>query len=141
VLVDAEESLAGDEMLRSYTEAMGGSELFTLAIDAARMAPEVASAELQALTDSCGLGDRQDVDLVAVVGERHVAERHRMLSGARARYRREDDTEGALPAFTPASLRACASSHRPHRYPGRHDCGRLPSRCLAIALGNAAQAC
>jgi hypothetical protein len=104
-LADAEELIADDDMLRSYAEAMGGSELVTLAIDATRLEPDVAAQKLQALTERCGLGEREDIDLLAVVGARDAAQRHRMVSGSRARYRRsENGTDGGPPVFTPASL-------------------------------------
>ena len=108
-LADAEELLAGDDMLGRYAEAMGGSELITLAIDATRMAPDDAAGQLQALIDRCGLGERVDIDLLAVVGQQDAAQRHRMHSSARALYRRAADGDaasgaGGPPVFTPESL-------------------------------------
>jgi hypothetical protein len=114
-LADAEELLAADDMMRRYAEAMGGSELITLAIDATRMAPDDAAGQLQALIGRCGLDDRADIDLLAVVGQQDAAQRHRMRSGARAVYRRATDGASAPdegpPVFTPdtlAELRAYA---------------------------------
>ncbi|MGO9754589.1 MAG: glycosyltransferase [Solirubrobacteraceae bacterium] len=105
VLVDAEELLADDEMLRSYAEAMSGSELITLAIDGTRMQPDVAATELQALVGRCGLADRHDVDLLAVIGERDAVQRQRMSRGTHAYYRRNGEpAESERPVFTPASL-------------------------------------
>lgn len=107
-LADAQELLAGDDMLEHYAEAMGGSELITLAIDATRMAPDDAARELQALIERCGLAGRADIDLLAVIDERDAAQRHRMRSGARAVYRRAADggpsPDGGPRVFTPESL-------------------------------------
>ena len=107
-LADAEELLAGDDMLQRYGEAMRGSELITLAIDATRMGPDDATQGLQDLIVRCELGDRADIDLLAVIGQQDAAQRHRMLSGARAVYRRAADGDAAagdsLPVFTPNSL-------------------------------------
>jgi hypothetical protein len=107
-LADAEELLAGDDMLERYAEAMRDSELITLAVDATRIAPDEATRRLQDLIVRCGLSDRADVDVLAVVGTQDAAQRHRMRSGTRALYRRATDggaaAEGSPPVFTPDSL-------------------------------------
>ena len=106
-LADAEQLLAGDDMLRSYAEAMSGSELITLAIDASRLAPDEAASQFQALTVRCGLADRPDIDLLAIVGGYDMPQRHRMTAGTHARYQRADaetDADGGAPVFTPESL-------------------------------------
>jgi hypothetical protein len=113
VLVDAEELLGGDDLLVAYAEALGGAGGVTLAIDATRLPAETAGAELQALVQRCGLAERSDVEMLAVVGERELAERYRMLHGIHARYRRDQAPDGAggegasggrVPVFTPESL-------------------------------------
>ena len=50
-------SCSPDDMIERYAEAMGGSELITLAIDATRMAPDDAAA-MPALIERCGLANR-----------------------------------------------------------------------------------
>ena len=104
VLADAEELLEDDGMLLAYADALSGSELTTLAIDASRVPADTAASELEALVERCGLGEREDIDLLAVIGPQDAAQRHRMLSGAHALYRREDGERGDLPAFTMATL-------------------------------------
>jgi hypothetical protein len=96
-------------MLGRYADAMQGSELITLAIDATRMAPDDAAGQLHALIDRCGLGERADIDLLAVVGQQDAAQRHRMHSGTHAVYRRGADgdpaaQDGGPPVFTPETL-------------------------------------
>jgi Glycosyl transferase family 2 len=104
VLVAAEDLLGGDDLLTAYAGALGGAEGVTLAIDATRMAPDAAGADLQALVERCGLAHRDDVPMVAVVGERSEAERHRMLGAIHAVYRREPAAGERVPVFTPESL-------------------------------------
>lgn len=105
VLVDAEELLDGGKMLESYVEAMNGSELVTLAIDATRLEPEQASRDLQELAERCGLDDRPEIDLIAVVGERDADQLHRLRSAAHALYRRDaEPVPDDRPAFTESSL-------------------------------------
>jgi hypothetical protein len=107
-LADAEELLASDDMLGRYAEAMRDSELITLAIDATRMAPDDAASQLQALIERCGLGDRADIDLLAVVGAQDAAQRHWVRSVALAVYRRAADggpaVENGPPVFTLETL-------------------------------------
>jgi glycosyltransferase involved in cell wall biosynthesis len=105
VLVDAEELLEGDDLLLAYADALGGSERVSLAIDATRLPAETAARELEALVARCGLDARPDIEMLAVVGERDAAQRHRMRSAAQAIYRRRDGAQDdGLPVFTPASL-------------------------------------
>ncbi|HZU40274.1 MAG TPA: glycosyltransferase [Solirubrobacteraceae bacterium] len=120
VIVDAEELLAGDEAMLAYAQAMRGSELITLAIDATRLEPEAAARELHGLVERCELGGREDIDLLAVVGPCDAAQRHRMEAGVHARYTTQEGGEGERregerdrPTFTPdtlQSLRAYAQS-------------------------------
>lgn len=104
VLTDAEELLADDDMMLAYVDGLSGSAIITMAIDASRMPVQSVSQDLQALVDRCELGDRHDIDLIAVTGSLDAAQRRRLLRAVHARYRREDDELGELPAFTPASV-------------------------------------
>ncbi len=104
VLADAEELLAGDDMVLAYADALAGSRQVTLAIDATRLPVELAGARLQELVERCGLDSRDDIELFAVVGHREPAERRRLMSGVRALYRREAAEGGRLPVFTPQTL-------------------------------------
>jgi glycosyltransferase involved in cell wall biosynthesis len=104
VLADAEDLLDGDDLLSSYADALGGSGSVTLAIDATRMPVDRASAELQALVTRCGLAERDDVPMVAVVGDRTAAERHRMIAGISARFGRTATAGERIPEFTPETL-------------------------------------
>jgi Glycosyl transferase family 2 len=104
VLADAEDLLAGDDLLTAYADAVGGAGSVTLAIDATRMPVEQAGAQLQELVARCGLAERDDVSMVAVVGERTPAERHRMMARISARYRRQGDGGERIPVYTPESL-------------------------------------
>ena len=57
----------------------------------------------------CRLSDRDDIDVLGVIGPLDSAQWHRVLSATNALYGREDRERGGLPAFTPASLgRLCA---------------------------------
>jgi glycosyltransferase involved in cell wall biosynthesis len=103
-LVEAEELLAGDDMLLAYAEALAGSDRVTLAIDATRLPAELAGAQLQELVERCELETRDDIELFAVVGTREPSERHRLMAGVGALYRREAGDGGRLPVFTPAAL-------------------------------------
>jgi Glycosyl transferase family 2 len=103
VLVDAEELLASDGMMLAYAEALGGSELVTLAVDSTRLPAEVAGRGLRALVERCGLGSRDDLDLLAVLGPCDEAQRWRMRSGAHAYYSAAPQ-ERDLPVFTPEAL-------------------------------------
>jgi hypothetical protein len=104
VLADAEDLLGGDDLLAAYAQAVGGADSVTLAIDATRMSVEQAGAQLQELVIRCGLAERDDVPMVAIVGERTPAERHRMIAGISARYRREGGDGERIPVYTPGSL-------------------------------------
>jgi hypothetical protein len=106
VATDAEMLLASDEMMLAYAEALAGSELITLAIDSTRLAPEVAERELNALVSRCGLADRDDIDLLAVVGDIGAAQRYRFQTSVHARYAAHDtpQAEDGPPVFGPARL-------------------------------------
>jgi hypothetical protein len=103
-LADAEELLGDDDLLRAFAAALSGAAEVTLAIDASRLAPARAVGELRAMVDRCGLGDRDDVHLVAVVGELHPSQRERMLAGAHAFYSREERPRGPARTLTPSTL-------------------------------------
>jgi hypothetical protein len=107
VLADAEELLASEEMLRAYADAVGGPESVTLAIDASRLPVETAEQQLVGLVERCGLHERHDVALAAVIGPQEPDQRRRMLEAAHALYRRDEAGNGndaQLPVFTPATL-------------------------------------
>jgi glycosyltransferase involved in cell wall biosynthesis len=103
-LADAEDLLSDDALLSAYAGAVAGIEGITLAIDATRLSAQSAAQELQALVARCGLADRDDIAMVAVVGQRSEAERQQMLRRAHARYRGEAGEDNEIPVFTPASL-------------------------------------
>jgi GT2 family glycosyltransferase len=104
LLADAEEMLAGDGLLLRYAHELSGSELITLAIDASRLPTQAAERDLRALVQRCELSDRDDIDLLAVIGPQDAAQRHRMLGATKALYRREECKSGVVPVFTPTSL-------------------------------------
>jgi glycosyltransferase involved in cell wall biosynthesis len=104
LLVDAEELFDGDEMLLAYTHAMSGSDSVTLVIDASGLPTEVAQAGLEKLVERHGLADRDDIDLVAVVGRQGDADRRRLLAAVHGRYSRRNGEPGRKPVFTPSSL-------------------------------------
>lgn len=105
VLASAEDLLADDVLLTQWAQDMAGTAA-TLAIDATRLSTESAGAALQALVSRCGLDTRDDLELLAVVGEHSSAQLFRMRGRADAHY---GAPAGALstgpgPAFTPATL-------------------------------------
>ncbi len=104
MLVDARELLDGDDMMAAYAETMSGSNSVTLVIDASRLPTEIAQAGLQGLVDRHGLNDRDDIDLVAIVGPQADGDRRRMLAAVQARYSRQESDPGRKPVFTPSSL-------------------------------------
>ena len=109
VLVDAEELLASDAMIRAYARAVRGSELVTLAIDSTRLSAEAATRELHALIERCDLASRADLDLLAVVGPSDEVQCDQMRRGAHARYRPRGGEEPVSsvedrPVFTPDTL-------------------------------------
>ncbi len=104
MLVDARELLDGDDMMLAYAEAMSGSDSVTLVIDASQLPTEVAQAGLQGLVDRHGLNDRDDIDLVAIVGPQADGDRRRLLAAVQARYSRQAGEPGRKPVFTPSSL-------------------------------------
>jgi hypothetical protein len=109
VLVDAEELLASDAMIRAYAQAVRGSELVTLAIDSTRLSAEAAARELHALIERCDLAGRADLDLLAVVGPSDGLQCDQMRRGAHARYRPHGGAESVSsvedrPVFTPDTL-------------------------------------
>jgi WavE lipopolysaccharide synthesis len=109
VLADAEELLASEEMLRAYADAVGGPESVTLAIDASRLPVDTAEQQLVGLVERCGLHQRDDVALAAVIGPEKPGQRRQMLEASHALYRRDageagNGNETRLPVFTPATL-------------------------------------
>jgi len=104
VLVDVEELLAEETLLRAYADAMNGSQLVTLAIDASRMAIDTAEHDLLSLVGRCDLLDREDLDLRALIGAQDPDQRRRMLKAIRAIYARQERGPSHLPVFTPATL-------------------------------------
>lgn len=104
MLVDARELLDGDDMMLAYAEAMSGSDSVTLVIDASQLPTEVAQVGLQGLVDRHGLNDREDIDLVAIVGRQADGDRRRLLAAVQARYSRQAGEPGRKPVFTPSSL-------------------------------------
>jgi len=107
VMVDVEDLLAGDEMLRSYSSAMRGAQDVTLAIDATRVPLTQVASQLQELVARCELEEREDIDLLAVVDQLTPDQRHQMRNRIRARYVRLAAGAGQIgtePVFTPADL-------------------------------------
>jgi hypothetical protein len=104
VLSDAEDLLADDALMQAWGAAMGGGAGVTLAIDASRLDAGAAGERLQELVTRCGLADREDLELVAVIGARSDAELSRMRGRSRARFRRAAEGSGDLPVFTPGTL-------------------------------------
>jgi hypothetical protein len=107
VLADAEELLAGDEMLREYAAKMDGTASVTLAVDASRLAPDEVVPELRSLIARCGLTDRSDIDVVAVVDRLDAAQRDAMRRVASAFYSRRPAAQSdaaTAPTFTVEDL-------------------------------------
>jgi glycosyltransferase involved in cell wall biosynthesis len=104
ILSDAEDLLAGDELLREYCAAFTGCEYATLAIDATRLAPDTAAVELRDLAERCELAAHEGVHLLAVVGPIGAPGRARMIAAAQAEYRRRETPSAERPVFTPDSL-------------------------------------
>ena len=105
VLADAEELLIREELLPAYADAMSGSKLVTLGIDASRLPAATAADQVRALVERCQLAERDDIDLLAVLGAQDELQRRRMLDRAHALYRHSSADPGELPVFTPRSLR------------------------------------
>jgi hypothetical protein len=107
-LVDAEELLSDDRLLRAFAEELGDVGDVTLAVDASRLDAERAAGDLRALIERVGLVGREDIHLVAVVGELHELQRARMLAATQALYTgaagAPQSSRPPLPTFTPASL-------------------------------------
>jgi glycosyltransferase involved in cell wall biosynthesis len=106
ILSDVEDLLADDELLRDYCTAFTGCDSATLAIDATRLAPDIATVELRKLAERCDLTAHEDVHLLAVVGPIGLPARARMIAAAQAEYRRGDRPSAGRPVFTRDSLRA-----------------------------------
>ncbi len=104
MLVDAHELLDGDDMMLAYSVAMSGSDSVTLVIDASELPTAVAQAGLQGLVDRFDLNNRNDIDLVAVIGPQAEEDRRRVLAAVQARYSRQEGEPGRKPVFTPSSL-------------------------------------
>lgn len=86
VLARAEDLLADRSMLAGYAEAATGLSDVTLAIDATRMPEDEAAPRLQAMLSNLGLDGRDDLDMLAVLGERSAPERFRMRARADVLY-------------------------------------------------------
>jgi hypothetical protein len=107
VVVDASELLDGDDMVLAYAAAMSGAERATLVVDASHLTHADTGARLQALIGRCGLAERTDINLMAVVDRLDPAQQRRMQAATRARYVRSLTTAAngsAIPTFTPASV-------------------------------------
>lgn len=106
VVAAAEELLEDDQMLSAYAAAMAGVAEVTLAVDATGLDERAAAEALQSLVGRCGLDDRDDIDLLAVLGPLGAGQRERILTRAIARYRRGPGSEedAAIPEFTLTSL-------------------------------------
>ena len=104
-LADAGELIEDPELLLAFAASLRDETDVTLAIDASTLEATRAIEELRGLVDRCGLAQREDIHLVAVVGELHARQRERMLAGTHAFYSaRERAGAGVAPTFTPASL-------------------------------------
>ncbi len=103
VLATAEDLLADDRMLADYATAVAGLADVVLAVDASQLAPDRAGRELQELISRLGL---DDLDILAVVGERSAAQRFRMRSSADAIYAADGSGSGQPDGvlLTPASV-------------------------------------
>jgi hypothetical protein len=84
VLVSAGELLADESLLAAYAERVTGLDA-TLAIDATQLPEDDAERQLRDLLARLGLDTRDDLDLLAIVGDRGEAHRQRMRSTAGAR--------------------------------------------------------
>jgi Glycosyl transferase family 2 len=107
VLADAEELLADPTLLTAYADAFANVDGVTLAVDATRLSEQDASETLHDLIGSAGLEDRDDVDLLGIVGALDPPQRHRMLRAAGARLRRvagEPSGRVTLPEFDAGTL-------------------------------------
>lgn len=104
VLAAAEDLLADDTLLTRYAQAMSGAQQVTLAIDASALAPDEAARALQELVLRCGLSDRSDIDMIALVGPQTAIDRHRTRRRTRARYGRTEAVAAGIPVFSPGSL-------------------------------------
>lgn len=104
VLADAEELIAGADLLREYARAMGGCQRATLAIDASRLPLPAAEQQVVELVRRAGVSEREDIDLLAVVGAQDELQRRRMLGRTAALYRRHGEPDGPVAVFTPESL-------------------------------------
>jgi len=119
VLVRAEELLADDRMLAGYATAVAGLADVTLAVDASQLAPDQAGRELQELISRLGLEDRDDLDILAVVGERSAAQRFRMRSSASAIYASAvpGEVQPGPPLLSPESVGELAELVRSRQRP------------------------
>jgi len=105
VLVDAAELLGDDHVLLEYAAQMAGMETVTLAVETDGLTHDEAAEALSALVERCGLGDRDDIDILAMVEPLDAAQRHRVRTAASARYLASSRaTDDHLPWFTPARL-------------------------------------
>ena len=107
VLVDAAFLLSDVTHLAAYANALRGIPSATLLIDASEMEPEHAASQLQALVEQTGLGDDDEVSMVALIGAIEPSQRFHVRRNTRARYAQTDGGEDDdIPTFTRASLPA-----------------------------------
>ena len=104
-LADAEELLGDTHLLQAFAAEFAGRDDVTLAIDASRLDGRAAAADLNALIERCGVANRPDLHLIAVVGNLHPAQRRRLVGGAHAFYGTCTRASEDAPRFTPDSLR------------------------------------
>jgi glycosyltransferase involved in cell wall biosynthesis len=105
VLADAAFLLSDDRYLRAYADVMAYVPAATLVIDASRLEPVEATAQLEALVERCGLADDDDVAMIGIVGELAPSQRFRVNEATEALYAAaQPDIEGAAPTFTLDSL-------------------------------------
>jgi hypothetical protein len=104
ILADAAELIAGEDLLLSYAHAMGGLGHTTLAIDASRIPVDTVEAELHGLVERCGLAERDDIDLLALIGPQDEGQRTRLVRRTSAIYAGQTPATSEIPTFTPATL-------------------------------------
>ena len=106
VLADAAFLLSDDRYLRAYADVMANVPAATLVIDASRLDPAEAPAQLEALVERCGLADDDDVAMIGIVGGLAPSQRFRVNEATEALYAAaaEPDTESPAPTFTLDSL-------------------------------------
>jgi hypothetical protein len=107
VLADASFLLSDERHLRDYAQAMRDVPSATLVIDASRMEPAAAAAQLESLVQRCGLADDDDVAMIGIVGELAPSQRFKVDNATKALYAAASPATAApdaAPTFTPDSL-------------------------------------